>query len=74
MAARCRYTPEKMTKYVQLAEEVWQAWQQQEVYVVTLILSNTGVIPMSLSEGLVKLDLPATLGHKMQKAMIIRMM
>lgn len=52
----------------QLAEEIRQVFQQREVCVVPLILTTAGVVPRSLTKSLTKLYLPATLGHKIKKA------
>ncbi|CAG5048147.1 unnamed protein product [Parnassius apollo] len=52
-----KYSTEKLTKYQRLAEEIRQLRRQQQVLIVPLILSTTGVVPKSLTDNLAKLGI-----------------
>lgn len=62
---------EKLTKYVELKDEITRLWHLQNVTIVPLVLSTTGVIPKQLHQSLVTLNLPSNTYHIMQKAAIL---
>lgn len=62
---------EKVRKYTELAEEVSRMWKPNNVYVVPIVLSTTGVIPMDLHESIRKLSLPKNIFISLQKAVIL---
>ncbi|CAK1579591.1 unnamed protein product [Parnassius mnemosyne] len=66
-----KYITEKMVKYQRLAEEIRQLRRQQQVHIVPLILSTTGIVPKSLTENLAKLGISVRVRNKIQKAVIL---
>lgn len=62
---------DKIEKYIPLAQDVKEVWQQQAVIIVPLILGATGEIPKKLHEGLKILNLPTMLYKQLQKVVIL---
>ena len=44
-------------KYQELANEICAMWKQKAAQVIPIVISSTGVIPMSLSQSLARLNL-----------------
>jgi hypothetical protein len=61
---------EKQSKYQELANEVRVMWKQDAVQVVPIVISTTGIIPESLSQGLNRLNLHPNTHIQMQKVVI----
>ena len=62
----------KLTKYADLAHEIKQEWHQQNVTIVPLILSSTGIVPKMLAAHLKSLGLrPNVIIPTMQKSVIL---
>ncbi|CAG5043345.1 unnamed protein product [Parnassius apollo] len=64
-----KYSTEKLPKYPRLSEEIRQLRRQQQVLIVPLILSTTGVVPKSLTDNLAKISVRVR--NKIQKAVIL---
>lgn len=62
---------EKLQKYQPLAMEVRELWGQDDVTVIPLIVSATGIIPHSLIQNLEKLEVSNTIVGRIQKAVIL---
>ncbi|KAL0867793.1 hypothetical protein ABMA27_008500 [Loxostege sticticalis] len=62
---------DKLTKYIDLKQEILRIWKQNKVVIVPLVLSNTGVVPHQLRSSLNTLDLPTNTYYNMQKAAIL---
>ncbi|KAJ0173906.1 hypothetical protein K1T71_010052 [Dendrolimus kikuchii] len=62
---------EKLTKYTELKDEITRLWHLQNVTIIPVVLSSTGVIPKLIHQSLKALDLPANSYHLMQKATIL---
>lgn len=61
---------EKITKYHDLAEELKQMWNLNEIDIVPIIISSTGIIPLTLRSSLELLDICLD-SYQMQKAVIL---
>ncbi|CAG4950683.1 unnamed protein product [Parnassius apollo] len=68
---QAKYSTEKFIKYQRLAEEIRQLRRQQQVPIVTLILSTPGVLTKSLTDNLAKLGISVRVRNKIQKAVIL---
>lgn len=62
---------EKIQKYLPLADEIKQMWHQNQVRIIPVILSATGIIPKTLHKSLSDLQLPTYLYINLQKAVIL---
>lgn len=62
---------QKSSKYVELAEEILRLWGYKKYTIIPLVLSNTGVIPKNLLEGLKLLNLPDNLYILLQRSVIL---
>lgn len=62
---------EKITKYTDLAIEIKTQWHVQSVKTVPIIISSTGVIPLTLHTSLKSLDIPRPTFILLQKATIL---
>ncbi|XP_041973432.1 uncharacterized protein LOC121729112 [Aricia agestis] len=62
---------EKLTKYIDLKDEITRLWNLQKVTIVPIVLSTTGIIPKQLHKSLDTLQLPPNLTYLMQKAVIL---
>jgi hypothetical protein len=62
---------DKQNKYQELANEISAMWKQNAVEVIPIVISSTGVIPKSLSQGLKRLNLHPNTYIKMQKSVIL---
>jgi len=51
---------DKQNKYQELANEICAMWKQNTAQVVAMVISSTGVIPKSLSQGLTRINLQGT--------------
>lgn len=60
----------KITKYHDLAEELKQMWHLEDVRIVPVIISATGIVPKSLLRSLDELELRREL-HSIQKAVVL---
>lgn len=60
----------KIAKYHDLAEELKQMWHLEDVRIVPVVLSATGIVPKSLLRSLDELELKKDL-HSIQKAVIL---
>ena len=65
------YYNEKVTKYLPLAAEIKDLWRQEDVIILPLIISTTGIIPKTLANNLQQLGLPLAVRNQMQKAVIL---
>ncbi|XP_072153703.1 uncharacterized protein [Bemisia tabaci] len=62
---------EKIERYVELGNEIKAMWKLQEVRIVPIVISNTGV-PTKLSVALVRqLEVQENIMQRMQKAVIL---
>ncbi|KAL3282985.1 hypothetical protein HHI36_006143 [Cryptolaemus montrouzieri] len=61
---------EKKSKYTDLAVEIKQMWHLDEIDIVLVIISSTGLIPKRLHDSLKKLELHKNTNIEMQKAVI----
>lgn len=62
---------EKHRKYTELKDEVQRLWNMDNVYIVPIVLSATGIIPRSLHHSLSLLELKAGIYVCLQKAVIL---
>ncbi|KAL0892504.1 hypothetical protein ABMA27_015607 [Loxostege sticticalis] len=62
---------EKLSKYLELKEEITRMWKLNKVTMVPIVLSTTGVIPLQLASSLRSLDLPDYTYAALQKATIL---
>jgi len=58
-------------KNQELANEIYAVWKQNSVQVIPIVISSTGVIPMSLSQSLKRLNLHPNTYVQMQKSVIL---
>lgn len=63
---------EKVNKYQNLAIELKHTWQLEEVKVVPIIISVTGIVSKSFSKHIEQLSLPKILLREIQKAAILQ--
>lgn len=61
----------KVTKYIDLSQEVKRIWKMDKVVIVPVIISATGVIPHKLLNSLSVLDIPKSTYITLQKATIL---
>ncbi|CAG4930022.1 unnamed protein product [Colias eurytheme] len=62
---------EKLTKYTELKQEITKMWKLQNVIIVPIVLSTTGVIPTQLHKYIELLHLPKHTYMQLQKAAIL---
>jgi hypothetical protein len=62
---------EKVNKYQELAEEIKRMWKQEEVNIVPLTLSNTGIIPKHLFTSILSINIPRNTFIEMQKQAVL---
>ncbi|XP_039759615.1 uncharacterized protein LOC120633471 [Pararge aegeria] len=62
---------EKLSKYTDLKDEIKRMWRLNEVSIVPIVLSTTGVIPKQLHQSLSLLNLPEFTYISLQKAVIL---
>jgi len=62
---------EKQTKYQELENEICAMCKQNTVQLIPIVISSTGVIPKSLSQGLKGLNLHPNTSIQMQKFVIL---
>ncbi|KAF2893595.1 hypothetical protein ILUMI_12577 [Ignelater luminosus] len=62
---------EKIQKYIELAAEIKDMWEQREVKIIPVILSTTAVIPHTLHRAIQQLQMPEMIFKEMQKAVIL---
>ncbi|KAL0840474.1 hypothetical protein ABMA28_015720 [Loxostege sticticalis] len=62
---------EKLSKYTDLKDEIRRMWRLNEVSIVPIVLSTTGVIPKQLHQSLTTLHLPPLTYITLQKAVIL---
>lgn len=62
---------EKMSKYIDLKNEITRMWRLHKVSIVPIVLSSTGVIPKQLFQSLALLDLPKHTFALLQKAVVL---
>ncbi|XP_028158192.1 uncharacterized protein LOC114351251 [Ostrinia furnacalis] len=62
---------EKLSKYTDLKDEIRRMWRLNEVNIVPIVLSTTGVIPKQLHQSLNTLNLPPLTYISLQKAVIL---
>ncbi|KAJ8932533.1 hypothetical protein NQ314_014599 [Rhamnusium bicolor] len=62
---------EKITKYLPLAEEIRQMWQQEKVTIIPIVVGATGEVPFSLKPALKTLNIKENTYLQMQKLVII---
>lgn len=62
---------EKAQKYSELSVEIVRMWKANNVCVVPIVLSATGVIPKALLDSIKTLDLPTNIFATLQKAVIL---
>jgi len=62
---------DNQNKYQELANEICAMWNQNTAPVIPIVISYTGVIPKSLSQGLKRLDLHPNTYIQMQKSVIL---
>ncbi|KAJ8970175.1 hypothetical protein NQ314_001321 [Rhamnusium bicolor] len=62
---------EKITKYLSLAEEIRQMWQQEKVTIIPVVVGATGEVPFSLKPALKTLNIKENTYLQMQKSVII---
>jgi hypothetical protein len=61
----------KQRKYQNLAFEIKQQWQLNEIIVIPLVLPATGVMPNVLNQSRTALNLPVHLLSRVQKVAVI---
>lgn len=66
-----RSITDKINKYTELKQEIIRIWNLHKAYIVPLVLSTTGVIPIHLHHSLKILELPPLTYVTMQKAAIL---
>lgn len=64
-------TQEKKDKYLPLAVEIKELWRQNQVSVIPVIISVTGITPHSLTESLDVLGITDSVHTTIQKAVIL---
>ena len=62
---------EKVTKYAELGQEMCRSFKLGKVEVIPIIISSTGVIPLSLHKSTKKLGLPKNIYVELQKAVLL---
>jgi predicted nucleic acid-binding protein len=60
-----------VNKYQELAEKIKRMWKQEEVNIVPLILSNTGIIPKKLFTSISSINLPRNTFIEIQKQAVL---
>ncbi|KAL1445943.1 hypothetical protein WDU94_010899 [Cyamophila willieti] len=61
----------KRQKYRDLAQHIKEQWQLQEVIILPMVLSTTGIVPCQLKEALRKLKINENVIGRMQKTVIL---
>lgn len=62
---------EKIRKYTELQQEIKRVWKMDNVTIVPIVISTTGVVPKALLNSLKILDLPKFTYITLQKAAIL---
>ena len=62
---------EKVRKYTELQDQIKRVWRMDQVTIVPIVVSTTGVIPKQLLNGLNALNLPKYTYITLQKAAIL---
>lgn len=62
---------EKVTKYQDLAVEIKRIWNMEQVYIVPIVISATGIVPKQIQNSLKTLNLNPNTYIKLQKSIII---
>jgi len=62
---------DKQNKYQELSNEICATWKQNAAQVIPITIPSTGVIPMSLSQSLKRLNLHPNTYTQMQKSVIL---
>jgi len=62
---------DKQNKYQELANEICAMWKQNAAQVIPIVISCTGVIPKSLLQSLMRLNLHPNTYIQMQKSVIL---
>lgn len=62
---------EKIQKYLPLAQDIKEVWQQHKVVIIPIILGATGEVPHKLHEAMKTLELPSWLYKQLQKVVIL---
>jgi len=60
----------KQKKYQELANEICVMWKQKVAQVILIVISSMGVIPKSLSQSLIVLNLHPNTYTQLQKSII----
>ena len=62
---------EKLDKYGELAEEIKKMWQQEEISILPIVISTTGVVPKTLPRNLQQLNIHPHTTTKIQKSVLL---
>ncbi|XP_071052122.1 uncharacterized protein [Onthophagus taurus] len=63
---------EKISKYVQLAEEIKKMWNVESVRILPVVIGATGEVPMKLHESLKEMGVAPELYRRLQKAVVLQ--
>lgn len=66
-----RTITEKIRKYIDLAEEIKEAWKMEKAYILPVVISVTGLIPPEVPAEFIKHNLPLQLLSELQKSVIL---
>jgi hypothetical protein len=61
----------KRDKYKDLATEIKQIWRQEEVTVIPIIITASGLIPKGLAKDLAKIEADKKIIQRMQKSVLL---
>jgi hypothetical protein len=62
---------EMKDKYKDLAVEIKQIWRQEEVTVIPIIITASGLIPKGLTKELAKIEADEKIVQRMQKSVLL---
>jgi len=62
---------DKQNKHQELVNEICAMWKQKAAQVIPIVISSTGVIPKSLSQSLIRLNLHPNTYIKLQKSVLL---
>ena len=62
---------DKKRKYQELVNEICAMWKQKAEQLIPIVISSTGVIPISLSQSLTTLNLHLNTYIQLQKSVIL---
>ena len=62
----------KISKYPNLRYEIRRIWKQDEVVIIPIVISATGVVPKTLEENIKKLPIQNYVIPEIQKAVILQ--